>query len=37
MEFLIICGAVILLGGSCSLAGTWWDRNKKNKKKNKNK
>lgn len=37
LEFWIICGGLILLGGSCSLAGTWWDKNKKDKKGNNNK
>ena len=30
MEFWLIMIASIVMGGSCSLAGTWWDR--KNKK-----
>lgn len=30
MEFWLIMIAFIVMGGSCSLAGTWWDR--KNKK-----
>lgn len=34
LEFWIICGGFILIGGSCSLAGTWWDK-KKSKNKNK--
>ena len=33
MEFWIIMIVFICMGGSCSLAGTWWDRNKKEKKK----
>lgn len=33
MEFWLIMIAFIVMGGSCSLAGTWWDRkNKKDKK-----
>lgn len=31
MEFWLIMIGFIVMGGSCSLAGTWWDR--KNKKK----
>lgn len=30
MEFLLIMIVFVVIGGSCSLAGTWWDR--KNKK-----
>ena len=30
MEFWLIMIGFIVMGGSCSLAGTWWDR--KNKK-----
>ena len=26
MEFWLIMIAFIVMGGSCSLAGTWWDR-----------
>ena len=33
MEFWLIMIGFIVMGGSCSLAGTWWDR--KNKKKRK--
>ena len=37
MEFWLIMIAFIVMGGSCSLAGTWWDRkNKKDKKEEKN-
>ena len=32
MEFLIIMRAFIAMGGTCSLAGTWWDRKKKEEK-----
>ena len=33
MEFWLIMIGFIVMGGSCSLAGTWWDRkNKKDKK-----
>lgn len=32
MEFLIIMIAFIAMGGTCSLAGTWWDRKKKEEK-----
>ena len=33
MEFWLIMIVFIVMGGSCSLAGTWWDRkNKKDKK-----
>lgn len=28
MEFWIIMIAFIAMGGTCSLAGTWWDRQK---------
>lgn len=36
MEFWLIMIAFIVMGGSCSLAGTWWDRkNKKDKKEEK--
>lgn len=31
MEFWIIFIVFICLGGSCSLAGTWWSKNKKDK------
>ena len=32
MEFWLIMIGFIVMGGSCSLAGTWWDRkNKKDK------
>lgn len=33
MEFWLIMIVFIVIGGSCSLTGTWWD--KKNKKKEK--
>lgn len=33
MEFWLIMIGFIVMGGSCSLAGTWWDR--KNKKRRK--
>lgn len=33
MEFWIIMIAFVACGGTCSLAGTWWDRKKKNEKK----
>jgi len=33
MEFWIIMIGFIALGGTCSLAGTWWDRKKKEEKK----
>ena len=37
MEFWLIMIGFIVMGGSCSLAGTWWDRkNKKIKKKKRN-
>ena len=37
MEFWLIMIGFIVMGGSCSLAGTWWDRkNKKDKKEEKN-
>ena len=26
MEFWLIMIGFIVMGGSCSLAGTWWDR-----------
>lgn len=29
MEFWLIMIAFIVMGGSCSLAGTWWDKKKK--------
>lgn len=32
MDFLIIMIAFIAMGGTCSLAGTWWDRKKKEEK-----
>jgi len=32
MEFWIIMIAFIAMGGTCSLAGTWWDRKKKEEK-----
>ena len=36
MEFWLIMIAFIVMGGSRSLAGTWWDRkNKKDKKEEK--
>lgn len=36
MEFWLIMIVFIVMGGSCSLAGTWWDRkNKKDKKEEK--
>ena len=36
MEFWLIMIGFIVMGGSCSLAGTWWDRkNKKDKKEEK--
>jgi len=38
MEFWLIMIGFIVMGGSCSLAGTWWDRkNKKDKKEEKSK
>ena len=37
MEFWLIMIGFIVMGGSCSLAGTWWDRkNKKDKKEERN-
>ena len=33
MEFWIIMIVFICIGGSCSLAGTWWSKKKKNSKK----
>mgnify|MGYP003364215397 CR=1 FL=1 len=33
LEFWIIMIALIAMGGSCSLAGTWWERKKKEKEK----
>ena len=30
MEFWIIMILFIVMGGTCSLKGTWWDRKKKN-------
>ena len=36
VEFWLIMIGFIVMGGSCSLAGTWWDRkNKKDKKEEK--
>lgn len=35
MEFWLIMIAFIAMGGTCSLAGTWWDRKKKRKKEEK--
>ena len=32
MEFWIIMIAFIAMGGTCSLAGTWWDRKNRNNK-----
>ena len=32
MEFWLIMIAFIVMGGSCSLAGTWWDRKNKKEK-----
>ena len=32
MEFWIIMIGFICIGGSCSLAGTWWSRKKKEEK-----
>lgn len=29
MEFGLIMIVFIAMGGSCSLAGTWWDKKKK--------
>ena len=29
MEFWIIMIVFVAMGGTCSLAGTWWDRKKK--------
>ncbi|GFI36563.1 hypothetical protein IMSAGC015_00724 [Lachnospiraceae bacterium] len=29
MEFWIVMILFIVMGGSCSLTGTWWDRKKK--------
>ena len=29
MEFWLIMIGFIVMGGSCSLAGTWWDKKKK--------
>ena len=31
MEFWLIMIVFIAMGGSCSLAGTWWDKKKKNR------
>lgn len=31
MEFWIIMIVFICMGGTCSLAGTWWSKNKKDK------
>ena len=36
MEFWIIMICFIYLWGSCSLAGTWWSKNKKELRKKKN-
>ena len=36
MEFWLIMIAFIAMGGTCSLAGTWWDRKKKEEKKAQN-
>lgn len=33
MEFWIIFILLAVLGGSCSLAGTWWSKKKKEKNK----
>lgn len=33
MEFWLIMIVFIVMGGSCSLAGTWWDRKNKEDKK----
>ena len=30
MEFWLIMVVFIAIGGSCSLAGTWWDSKNKN-------
>ncbi len=35
MEFWIIMITFIALGGTCSLAGTWWDRKKKEERRRK--
>lgn len=35
MEFWIIMIALIAMGGTGSLAGTWWDRKKKEERKKK--
>ena len=32
MEFWLIMIGFIVMGGSCSLAGTWWDRKNKKEK-----
>jgi len=29
MEFWLIMIVLVCMGGSCSLAGTWWSKNKK--------
>lgn len=33
MEFWIMMVLFIFIGGGCSLAGTWWSKDKKEKKK----
>ena len=33
MEFWLIMIVFIAIGGSCSLAGTWWDKNNKKEEK----
>ena len=35
MKFFIIMIIFVFIGGSCSLAGTWWSKKKKRKIKNK--
>ena len=35
MEFWIIFIVLTCIGGSCSLAGTWWSKKKKEEKQNK--
>ena len=35
MEFCFIMIVIIAIGGRCSLAGTWWDRNWWDRKKKK--
>ncbi len=37
MEFWIIMIAFVAMGGTCSLAGTWWDRTWWDRKKKKEK